>query len=125
MATRPSSVSSRTIWGQLAGYGERGLARGCRRAAAAVLGAPVDEVLGAGEAEVDELTGGAEPVGGLGVLELALHGPYEEADDAPAAVGLLAHDLLYMRSTLAFGVFLLVLLQVSVGVGCGEHMSVL
>ena len=117
--------------GQLAGYGDGGLACGCGHAAAALLGAPVDEVLGAGEAEVDELTGGAEPVGGPGVLELALHGPYEEADYASAAVGLLAHDLLYFlcflyrRSTLAFGVFLLVLLQVSVGVGCREHMSLL
>ena len=93
-----------------------------------MLDVPVDEVLGAGEAEVDELTGGAEPVGGPGVLELAFHGPYEEADDASAAVGLLAHDFLYFlyrRSTLAFGVFLLALLQVSVGVGCREHMSLL
>ena len=117
--------------GQLAGYGNRGLAPGSRRVATAVLGVLVDEVLGAGEAEVDELTGGADPVGGPGALELAFHGPYEEADDASAAVGLLAHDFLYflyflyMRSTLAFGVFLLVLMQVSVGVGCREHMSLL
>ena len=82
----------------------------------------VDEVLSLGESELDELSRGGDPMGRLGVLELSLHGGDEEADDEPAIVGLLSDDFLYRRSTLAFGVFLLALLQGVVGVLCGEHM---
>ena len=82
----------------------------------------VDEVLSLGESELDELSRGGDPMGWLGVLELSLHGGDEEADDESSIVGLLSDDFLYRRSTLAFGVFLLFVLQGVVGVFCGEHM---
>ena len=83
----------------------------------------VDKGLGLGEAEVNELSSGVEPVTGLGALEPALHGGDEEADDESAALSLLPHYLLYRGRAMAGRLFLLALLQVSVGVGCWEHMS--
>ena len=82
----------------------------------------VDEVLSLGESELDELSRSGDPMGWLGVLELSLHSGDEEADDESAVVGLLSNDFSYRGRVLAFGVFLLAPLQVSVGVGCREHM---
>ena len=44
-------------------------------------------------AELEQLSGGVEPVAWLGVFELSLHGVDEEPDDESSAVGLLADDV--------------------------------
>ena len=44
-------------------------------------------------AELEQLSGGVEPVAWLGVFELSPHGVDEEPDDEPSAVGLLADDV--------------------------------
>ena len=123
MATRPSSVSWRTISARpdasLRSAGGECWARRRLFGDGCVL---VDEVLSLGESELDELSRSGDPMGWLGVLELSLHGGDEEADDEPAVVGLLSDDFSYRRRVLAFGVFLLAPLQVVVGVFFGEHM---